>query len=296
MITTMVRHVGKRFWGLRLATAWLFVAGAIGGVVMPASVLGSNYELDLHLHSAEITPSEIAADDALLPVVAAAKTTRPASSVYDFTGAAAGGNLWLLPKNQNPAVLFLSVGTEEIASSALAGPLTWALTSVTGSGGGPAPGVFSVWNVDNFATVVPLMSTAAGAGTPNSFNVGANAHTHLNYGFTAPGLYNVAFSVSAPLSAALGGGTAVGSATYSFGVFDTGSDYVYPESLPWTYQGQSYSVALVGNEHIDMGVGLVAVPEPSTFALSAVGVVSVFGLGLGRRRKHRGKKGGFSAC
>jgi surface-anchored protein len=274
----------------------LLLASAIGLFAMAPTVHGSNYELDLHLHSEEIDPPETAADTALLPVVAAAKTTRPVSSVYDFTGVPAGGNLWLLPKNQNPSVLFLSVGTEEITPSALAGPLTWALTSVTGSGGGVAPGVFSVWNVDNFANVIPLMSTSVGAGTPNTFEVSAGTHTHFNYGFTAPGLYNVEFSVTAPVSAALGGGSAVGSATYSFGVFDTGSDYTYPESLPWSYQGQSFSVALVGNEHIDMGTGLVAVPEPSTAALTALGAFSLLGVGVGRRWRARRKEGIFSGC
>lgn len=278
-----------------LARVW-FLAALAGVLATGLQVHGSNYELDLHLHSEEIDPPETGADTALLPVVAAAKTTRPISSVYDFTGTTPGGALWLLPKNQNQSVLFLSVGTEEIAPSDLAGPLTWALTSVTGSGGGVAPGVFSVWNVDNFATVIPLMSTAAGAGTPNTFNVSAGTHTHFNYGFTAPGLYNVEFAVSAPLSAALGGGSAVGSATYSFGVFDTGSDYTYPESLPWTYQGQSYSVALVGNEHIDMGVGLVAVPEPSTAVLAALGGVSLLGMGLRRRRRQPRQTGCFSVC
>jgi len=296
----MVGHMKVQKGFVEVSRNWrgrvLLLAWVIAVLAMSASVHGSNYELDLHLHSAEIDPSETGADTALLPVVAAAKTTRPVSSVYDFTGAAPGGSLWLLPKNQNPSVLFLSVGTEEIAPSSLAGPLTWALTSVTGSGGGVAPGVFSVWNVDNFANVIPLMSTAVGAGTPNTFNVSAGTHTHFNYGFTAPGLYNVEFSVTAPVSAALGGGSAVGSATYSFGVFDTGSDYSYPQSLPWTYQGQSFSVALVGNEHIDMGVGLVAVPEPSTAALSALGAFSLLGVGFGRRWLARRRTGIFSGC
>lgn len=281
---------------VRRPGGFLLVAVIIGMSAMTSRAHAANYTLDPHLHSAEIEPHETAADSALLPVVAAAKTTRPVSSVYDFTGAAAGGTLWLLPKNQNQSVLFLSIGTEEIASSALAGPMTWTLTSVTGSGGGVAPGVFSVWNVDNFATVIPLMSTAVGAGTPNAFNVTAATHTHFNYGFTAPGLYNVEFSVSAPLSASLGGGTAVGSATYSFGVFDTGSDYSYPESVPWTYQGQSFSVPLVGNEHIDMGVSLVAVPEPSTLAMSALGVISLLGLSIGRRRYESRKNAVLLGC
>jgi surface-anchored protein len=123
--------------------------------------------------------------------------------------------------------------------------------------------------------------------TPNTFDVLADTHTHFNYGFTAPGLYNVTFSVSASLAAGIGGGTATGSATYSFGVFDVGSDYEYPTSTPWTYAGQSFSVALVGNEHIDMGVALVPVPEPSAAILALLGVAGVVAAGVHRRRAGR---------
>ncbi len=254
------------------------------GLCFDSISIASNYELDLHLHSAEIDPPEAAADAALLPVKAAAKTTRPVGSQYDFTGATANGSIWVLPKNQNQSVLFLSVGTEELVAGDFAGPLTWTLTSVSGSGGGAAPGAFSVWNsgtTGSWSSVVPLMSTAGG--TPDAFTVNVAAHTHFNYWFSAPGLYNVVFSVSAPLSAAKGGGTATGSATYSFGVFDTGSDYEYPSSTPWTYQGQAFPVALVGNEHIDMGVALVPVPEPSGTMLSFVAAAGMV-LAIRRRR------------
>lgn len=270
---------GRRFSLHDAAVALAFVMATCN----TGTSMASNYELDLHLHSAEVVPPEMAADAALLPVVAAAKTARPLGSQYDFTGAAANGSIWVLPKNQNQSVLFLSVGTEELVAGDFAGPLTWTLTSVSGSGGGAAPGAFSVWNsgtAGSWSSVVPLMSTAGG--TPDAFTVNVAAHTHFNYGFSAPGLYNVMFSVTAPLSAAKGGGTATGSATYSFGVFDTASDYVYPSSTPWTYQGQAFPVALVGNEHIDMGVALVPVPEPSGTMLA---IVAAAGMVLAVRRR-----------
>lgn len=251
------------------------------------TVVAADHELDLHLHSAEVIPSEFGAGEALLPVTAAAKTTRPANPALDFIGVASGSSFWLLPKNQNPNVLFLSIGTEELNPADFASSLTWSLVSVTGSGGGAAPGSFSVWNVDNFGSIVPLMSTAPGASTPGSLTVAAGAHSHFNYGFTAPGLYNVTFAASGTLSPALGGGLVGGTATYSFGVFDTGADYEFPTSTPWTYGGQQFSVALVGNEHIDMGVGLVAVPEPAT-GVAALGALAVGGIALARRRGRQG--------
>ena len=247
------------------------------------------YELDLHLHSTEVEPHEFHADESLLPVKAAAKGNRPAGSQFDFIGVGSGQPYWRLPKSQNPALLFLSIGTEELAPADFGSTITWSLISVTGSGGGPAPGVFSIWDVDDFAALVPLMSSLPGAGTPNSLVVSAGGHYHYNYGFTAPGLYNVAFEATATLSEALGGGPVSGTAVYSFGVFDTGADYVEPSSTPWTYEGQEFTVALFGDEHIDMGVGLVAVPEPSALMLAGLGLA---GLAAARRRRPRRARGG----
>lgn len=240
------------------------------------------YEFDLHLHSTEVVPQEFGASQALLPVKAAAKANRPAGSQFDFIGVSAGQPYWRLPKSQNPALLFLSLGTEELDPADFDSTISWSLVSVTGSGGGSAPGVFSVWNVDDFGGVVPLMSTSSGAGTPNSLVVNAGGHSHFNYGFTSPGLYNVAFEATATLSAALGGGPVSGTAVYSFGVFDTGADYVEPSSTPWTYAGQEFTVALFGDEHIDMGIGLAVVPEPSSLVLGGLGLA---GLAAARLRR-----------
>jgi surface-anchored protein len=244
-----------------------------------------SYDLDLHLHSTEVIPQEFAPNDALLPVVAATKTTRPAGSQFDFIGTASGSAVWLLPKSQTEDVLFLSIGTEELNPSDFSSLITLTLQSVTGPNGGSAPGVFSIWNVDNFGGIVPLMSTADGASTPNALSVNAGSHNHFNYAFTAPGLYNVEFAASATLAAGLGGGPVSGVATYSFGVFDTGSDYQQSGTLPWTYQGQEFSLALYGDEHIDIGVGLAVVPEPSSIALAGLGVAGLAGAALRRRMR-----------
>ena len=283
-----VTETSVRFRWFRCGMLALLVVAVC---ITPQIVVADAYELDLHLHSAEVEPEEFGANAALLPVVAAAKTTRPGSPQFDFTGTPAGSPLWVLPKNQQTGVLYLSVGTEELTPADFASGLEFSLVSVTGSAGGPAPGIFSVWNVDTFAVVSPLMSTASGSPTPNAFTVPAGAHTHFNYGFTSPGLYNVEFAVTATLAAALGGGPVSGSATYSFGVFDTEADYVMPSSMPWAYGGQQFTVALFGDEHIDMGVGLTPVPEPSAAALAGMGLAAV-GVGALRRwARSTGKTG-----
>ena len=275
-------------------SAWRVHWAVFAGLVALMSCGGRQawatpYELELHLHSTEVEPQEFAADAALLPVKAAAKANRPAGSQWDFIGVSAGQPFWRLPKSQNPNLLYLSLGTEELNPADFATTITWSLVGVTGTGGGAAPGVFSVWDVDDFGGIVPLMSTASSgtSGIPNSLVVNAGGHYHYNYGFTAPGLYNVEFQANSTLSPALGGGPVSGSAVYSFGVFDVENDYVEPESTPWTYEGQQFTVALYGDEHIDMGVALVAVPEPSGLVLAGLGLAALVGANARRRRTAR---------
>lgn len=260
---------------------WTAAIALVIAVATSGNVSAELYQLDLHLHSEELPldgyPSEIGAGDALLPVMAAAKQLRPSGSQFDFIGVAAGSSYWRLPKSQNPSLLFLSIGTEELDPADFASTITWSLLGVTGAGGGAAPGTFSLWNVDDFGGLVPLMSTSPGAGTPNSLIVSAGGHYHFNYGFSAPGLYNVQFAATATLAAALGGGQVTGNAVYSFGVFDVGADYSYPSgSMPWTYQGQQFAIPLGGNEHVDMGIALAPVPEPGGLVIAGAGIAAAF--------------------
>lgn len=120
---------------------------------------------------------------------------RPSSSVWDFTGVPAGGEVIRLPQAPNPELPYVGWGTEDIAAGIFSGDsLTVKLLSVTGGPDGtdPAPGVFSVWQGGGLP-VVKLSSVPGGIDT---FTLDTGTHTHYNIGFSAPGLYAVTLEAS----------------------------------------------------------------------------------------------------
>jgi surface-anchored protein len=252
------------------------------------------YELELHLHASEGLGSdmfdtagqpvgEAAAGGALLPVVSAAKSTRPVGSEWNFTGTTSGSNLWVLPKTSQPGVLFLGIGAEEISSSDLDGPITLAFQSLSG----PSGSVFSMWDVGTFGNMTPLVTSASGFSLSNTLTIAAGGHTHFNYGFTTPGLYDVTFEATATLAEALGGGQVAGTGTFRFGVFDTGSPYPEPDPMagPYVFFGNTFDNYIYGDGHVDLGVALAPVPEPSSIALAGLGVAGLVGAALRRRMR-----------
>lgn len=254
------------------------------------------YELELHLHASEGVKSdmfdtagqpagEAPAGGALLPVVSAAISARPAGSDWDFTGTAPGSNLWVLPKTSQSGVLFLGIGTEEVSSSDLDGPITLTFQSLNG----PSGGVFSMWDFGTFGNMMPLVTSASGFNLSNTLTIAANDHTHFNYGFTTPGLYDVTFAATATLAEALGGGEVAGTGTFRFGVFDTGSPYPEPDPMqgPYVFFGTTFDNYIYGDGHVDLGVALVPVPEPSSIALAGLGVAGLAGAALRRRMRKR---------
>ncbi|MEI8227504.1 MAG: choice-of-anchor M domain-containing protein [Planctomycetota bacterium] len=228
---------------------------------------------------------EAPAGGAVLPVVSAAKNTRPVGSEWNFTGTTAGSNLWVLPKTKQNGILFLGIGAEEISSNDLAGSITLTFQSLSG----PSGGVFSMWDFGTFGGLTPLVTSAWGFNLTNTLTIAAGGHTHFNYGFTAPGLYDVTFEATATLASSLGGGQVGGTGTFRFGVFDTGSPYPEPDPMagPYVFLGNTFDNYIYGDGHVDLGVALAPVPEPSSIALAGLGVAGLAGVALRRRMRKR---------
>lgn len=178
---------------------------------------------DLHVHDDE-GAAEYAPSEALLYAGVSARINRPAGPLFDFIGVGAGEQFWLMPQVQNPNVIFLGLGTEEVEPGSFASYLesdarlnqtgAWvklALAAVRG------PGQVSLWSSGAFGPVV-WWSTADGISSTDATYVLSGSHAHFNWGFTAPGLYEVDVVASAFTGPGATNPTSSGVVTYNFGV------------------------------------------------------------------------------
>ncbi len=173
--------------------------------------IGVNFEegaWDLHVHDEE-NEQEYEPDEVLLFVGNAALTTRTSNDpAFDFLGVDAGAPLYILPELENPALLFLGVGAEELVEGLLVDDtVTLQLYSVEG------PGQFSMWQ----SGLTPNVVAATSNGIENSdrFQVVAGSHQHFNYAFTAAGMYAITWIATA-IDSSTGETTSSGPVTYHF--------------------------------------------------------------------------------
>lgn len=190
------------------------VAGASAAVLREGHAdIGIAYEdnkLFPHIHDEE-NDVEYGPGTAVLLVKFAAHEAIPAGATWDFLRPGGQTHVWRLPNVENPELLFLGIGAEEIDPGTLVNDeLTIALTSVTP----PPGGVFSVYDVDGFGTPAVLMNSGDGISTADSFIHLAGAHRHVNWTFTEPGDYRVEFTVTAKVGTA----TKTAKAGYKFHV------------------------------------------------------------------------------
>jgi surface-anchored protein len=165
---------------------------------------------NLHVHY-EVTGTEYSPPtDALLFVKNSAHGTVPVGAQWSFLGTA-GSSLWTLPKAQDPNLLFLGFGAEEIADGTFVGnEITMSLKGVTG------PGQFMLYDVDSFGDPVLWMSSGDGISGADSHIIPSGAHSHVNWAFSAPGDYTVLFEATG--NSALNGMTSSGEVAYNFHV------------------------------------------------------------------------------
>jgi surface-anchored protein len=155
---------------------------------------GGAWNLHIHNETEDIEyspPSGLAG--AILQVGTVASGTVPANPLFSFLGAA-GSPVWILPNTQNPNLIFLGFGAEELETGLFVGDsVNMALSSISG------PGEFAVFDFDFFGNPTALMNTRDGITAGDSVSLVAGAHNDLNWAFSAPGTYTVNFEASGTL-------------------------------------------------------------------------------------------------
>ncbi|MEJ5998198.1 choice-of-anchor M domain-containing protein [Corynebacterium sp. H130] len=128
-------------------------------------------------------------EDVVFPVGEKAITTLPAGDQFDFTGARAGDQVWVVPQTEIPGVVWLGWNTQHPSIQSLAD------RGVTMNFlGHQGPGQYTLFlQAGGFAKPQQLFSSASGG--QQSMWAELNTHTHANWVFTEPGVHLVALEV-----------------------------------------------------------------------------------------------------
>lgn len=227
-----------------------------GHIDLEAGYEGGALEMGVHAHDGDL---ELEADKVLFYAGQNCRTARPNSAAFDFIGVGAGQTYWLLPETESPDKLFLGIGLEELdpndaafapyepTDTRVAGMARWMTISLKGVSG---PGAFSAWQDTDDGPKV-WMSTNDGIGSSDLILGSFGSHTHVNYGFTAAGLYGIDLEASSWLD------------TNSNGSLDAGDTQLFSDRTTYNFSIES-------------------VPEPTTMLALGVGVIS-----LAHRRKRK---------
>jgi surface-anchored protein len=184
------------------AVGALALAGAARAAELPVlnsghTDVGVNFEAgvwDLHVHAEELG-LEYEPDGVRLQVGSQALTRVPTHAAFSFLGEA-GAPIWVLPALENHDLLFLGLGTEELAAGIFAkDTVTLTLKSVTG------PGDFILYTLDMFGAPVVSMNSRDGIDAGDARTLSAGGHVHVNWVFTAPGQYRIGLQASGVLAA-----------------------------------------------------------------------------------------------
>jgi surface-anchored protein len=125
--------------------------------------------------------------EALMPV--------PTNPAFSFLGEA-GAPIWVLPAVENHDLLFLGLGTQEMASGIFSNDtVRLTLKSVTG------PGHFALYHLDPLGNPIVSLNSRDGIDSADARSLTAGGHVHVHWAFTAPGQYRIGLQASGVLAA-----------------------------------------------------------------------------------------------
>jgi surface-anchored protein len=193
---------------------------ALASVTARAQVLISNghvdigigYEagaFDLHIHQEEPAENEYAPNEARFVIGPSSAALSPGGAFTGFLGPA-GTPLWVLSAESDELLPKIGFSAEELTETDWTGDIRLSLVSVTG------PGNVSLWDVGTFGTPTLLYFSGDGIDASDSLAVPPGSHADYNFGFSAPGLYEVTYLASG--THLMDGAIASGPVTYQFEV------------------------------------------------------------------------------
>gem|GEM_PF-355911 len=150
-------------------------------------------KLQFEVHSDDLE-QHFTPDTALLLVPARAQGTVPVNPAFGFLGTP-GAPVWILPQTGNPHLLFIGLAAAEIPNDTFVNnEVKIALTRLEG------PGNFSVYAVNGFGLPDKLFDTSDGITDADVVTLSTGGHNHINWAFTAPGVYRVRLEGSGALA------------------------------------------------------------------------------------------------
>ena len=139
----------------------------------------------------EIFPSEL-----VMMTTELARETIPEDIAYTFLGNA-GDTVYVFPQEEQEGVLYVGIAGDEIESGLFEGEaVSLHLVSVRG------PGNVSLYATDAFGSPQVFFNSGDGIDEQDVFPVTVGGHSHQNWAFTAPGVYQVDVQASGTLGGA----------------------------------------------------------------------------------------------
>jgi surface-anchored protein len=137
----------------------------------------------------------------------AMKSTRLPGETWDFLGTDAGSDIWVMPQNNVEGLPYMGMTAGKLVANDWSGQISYSLLGVDG------PGNFSVWTTDAFGAPTVYWQSSNGCDGSDSLLLNVGSAQHVNWGFTAEGVYNAQVQFSGTVA----GGDAVSTAeTFTF--------------------------------------------------------------------------------
>jgi surface-anchored protein len=150
-------------------------------------------ELILKVFSEELDQG-FSHDCAVFRATPAARIAAPSDPAFAFLGPP-GSAAWILPQTEEEGKLFLALAAEDIPTGLFEGDvLGISLLEFEG------PGDFFLYQTDVFGQPVFYFNTSDGLSEQDHRILSAGEHYHMNWAFTAPGVYTLGLQASGVLA------------------------------------------------------------------------------------------------